>query len=147
MRLLNLKNKQNEFANVFLLFFLPKELLIFWMLGNNANTVLRVLETCDRLFVFKSPLSCRVLLYVAAQKGCCGLKDVFKTNFATDIALRQHIQILEERGFVTTRITKESKRSKEIELTAKGYDLLRQFEMEIQPMMLDWERVRANKRT
>ena len=120
-------------------------MLIIGMQGDNANTVLRVLETCDRLFVFKSMLSCRVLLYVAANRGCCGLRDVFRTNFATDIALRQHIKVLEERGFVTTKTTKESRRAKEIALTAKGYELLRQFELEVQPTILTWQKVRTKR--
>lgn len=117
------------------------------MQGVNANTVLRVLDICDRLFVFKSLLSCRVLLYVAANQGCCGLRDVFKTNFATDIALRQHIKILEDRGFVKTKITKESRRCKEISLTDKGYELLQQFELEVQSTVFGWKKVRTKSRT
>jgi DNA-binding MarR family transcriptional regulator len=108
------------------------------MLGNKATIAFRLLRAHERTFAFKSSLSLEILLLVAGKNGRCFLKDIFKSNLASSIALRQHVSLLEEDGLIALLKDPQSKRQKFVSLTKKAIKLLFDYERDVEELLNEW---------
>lgn len=95
------------------------------------------------LFLFKSPLSRQILLTVTRYCGVCELRKLFKLMEATAIAIRLHVQPLEEEGFVELCPHETNRRCKLIKLTDKGWTLMREYERQCQQALSGWRQPKA----
>ena len=108
------------------------------MISHNASTLLSLRRAHKNVFLLKSELSLEILLFITSKGAECPLKDLYKCDFATPVALRQHISALEQDGFVILSNDHASKRSKNIRLTDKALKKLNDYETIVTHQLEQW---------
>ena len=108
------------------------------MRKDRARIILDMRTLGDRLFRFKSTLSRVILLQIASHGGECELRTLMKTVEATPVAIRQHIQSLESKGYITLCAHVSNRRCKIVALTDRATELLCDYENHLSDAALKW---------
>ena len=108
------------------------------MKSHNAQLILNLKIEAKEHFGFKSSISHDILLYLASNRGKCELSHLFKRIDATSIAIRYHIKYLEMKGYIVLKINTNNKRTKNIELTAKGNKLMNDYDVKLEAILSQW---------
>ena len=108
------------------------------MIADHARTLLSLRRAHQHIFHLKSDLSLEILLFIAARNNECPLKDLYRCDFATPVASRQHVSVLEQDGFVILSNDHASKRSKNIRLTDKALKKLNDYETIVTHQLEQW---------
>ena len=114
------------------------------MISVKAQTLLFLRRAHLNVFQLKGDLSLEILLFIASRSGLCPLKDVYKCDFATPVALRQHISVLEQSGLVELLSDSQSKRSKKIRLTERATKKLRDYEIILNGHIDHWQKQKVS---
>ena len=114
------------------------------MKSQNAQLILNLKKEAKEHFGFKSSISHDILLFLASNRGKCELSHLFKSIDATSIAIRYHIKYLEMKGYIVLKININNKRSKNIELTAKGNKLMKDYDARLESLLANWHLDRLN---
>jgi DNA-binding transcriptional ArsR family regulator len=110
------------------------------MISDKAHTLLSLRRAHQDVFLLKGELSLEILLFIASKGGLCPLKEVYKCDFATPVALRQHIGVLTQDGLIELLSDSQSKRSKRICLTERAIKKLRVYEAILDGHVNQWQK-------
>ena len=107
----------------------------------NAQVILDVRRVTRDLLCFRGEWSGEILLLVASSSQTIELRQLFRLMRMTPTAVRQHIQLLINDGYLDLRQHRTNRRCKVVCLTDKGLALMCEYEQEVQKHMTGWSQV------
>ena len=95
-----------------------------------ADFAIRRLKLCRmerQRFKVSPQIPLEIFLMLGANHGALPLSSIYEEIPATEKAIRLHLHSLVSSGLITENAGRDDKRSKEIALTARGFDMLSKY--------------------
>ena len=95
-----------------------------------AHFAMRRLKLCRmerRRFKVSPQIPLEVFLLLGANHGALPLSDIYEQIPATEKAIRLHLHSLVSSGLIAEQQGRDDKRSKEVALTERGFEMLSEY--------------------